>query len=308
MQPYLNHTPIVCTKQVPDHLLAYRLPGTQASAWTNHQRAILIQSLRIATADIWYAVASLEKGDLLQLSHPVTARLFGIVFSGECCFQLEGEMPLLLDPTHFATGSGNEVTITAEWKNKQFLHLLLIQYPEIDRDLSSVRHGCWQAIGRANTHLIRSCLLLTQASYSPQPLPFHHTCLSHIKELIRKHVYGEPGVTELTLADIQQLFAVKQYIQQHIRDTPSTGWLAQLHGISRAKLEKGFSYLFQNSPFRFIEMQKMKLAKQELGSYRSIKEIARLCGYNNVSNFSTAFRRNMGCSPREYRDNDRMIE
>ncbi|TAJ62518.1 MAG: AraC family transcriptional regulator, partial [Chitinophagaceae bacterium] len=29
------------------------------------------------------------------------------------------------------------------------------------------------------------------------------------------------------------------------------------------------------------------------------------CGYNNASNFSTAFRRNTGCSPGEYRGRKR---
>lgn len=310
MQLYLNHTLLVCTKQVPDHLLVYRLPGTEASAWTDHQRSILLQNQTIGTADILYVVALLKEADLLQLRRPITDRVFGIAFSGECCLQLDNEMPLLLDPAHFVTGSGKEAGILAEWKNEQFLHLLLIHYHESAGDQPSVRNGCWQTIGRANTRLIRSCLLLTQASYSPQPLPFHHTCVSHIKDMIRKQVYGEIGSTELTLADIQQLFAVKQYIQQHIRDSPDTGWLAQLHGISKAKLEKGFNYLFQNSPYRFIEKEKMELAKQELESYKSIKEIARLCGYNNASNFSTAFRRNTGCSPGEYRKrgNDRMSE
>lgn len=305
MQLHLNHTLLVCTKQVPDHLLVYRLPGTEASAWTDHQRSILLQNQTIGTADILYVVASLKQADLLQLRRSITDRLFGIAFSGECCLQLDNEMPLLLDPAHFVTGSGKETGVWAEWKNEQFLHLLLIHYPESARDQPSVRNGCWQTIGRANTRLIRSCLLLTQASYSPQPLPFHHTCVAHIKDMIRQQVYGEIGSTELTLADIQQLFAVKQYIQQHIRDTPDTGWLAQLHGISKTKLEKGFNYLFQNSPYRFIEKEKMELAKQELDSYKSIKEIARLCGYNNASNFSTAFRRNTGCSPGEYRRRER---
>jgi len=305
MQLQLNHTALVCTKQVPDHLLVYRLPGTEASAWTDRQRSILLQNQTIGTADILYVVALLKEDDLLQLRRPITDRLFGITFSGECCLQLDNEKHLLLDPAHFVTGSGKEAGIWAEWKNEQFLHLLLIHYPECGRDQPSVRNGCWQTIGRANTRLIRSCLLLTQASYSPQPLPFHHTCVSHIKDMIRKHVYGESGSMELTLADIQQLFAVKQYIQQHIRDTPDTGWLAQLHGISKAKLEKGFNYLFQNSPYRFIEKEKMELAKEELDSHKSIKEIARLCGYHNASNFSTAFRRNTGCSPGEYRGRKR---
>lgn len=301
MQLYLNDMPIVCSKQVPDRLLPYRLPGTEASVWTDPKRTILLQNLAIVTTDIWYVVASLKKKDRLQLRQAVTARLFGIVFSGECSVQLENESPLLLDPTHFIIGSGNEVVITSEWKNNQFLHLLLIHYPEFTQDPSSIRNGCWQTIGRVNTRLVRSCLLLTQASYSPKPLPFHHTCLSFIKELIRNHVYGATGSAELSLDDIQQLFSVKQYIQQHIRDTPDTQWLAQLHGMSKMKLEKGFYHLFQASPYRFLELQKMELAKQELASYKSIKEIAYLCGYNSATNFSTAFRRVMGCSPGEYR-------
>lgn len=301
MQLYLNHTPLVCKKQVPDHLLAYRLPGTRASVWTDAKRSILLQNLPIANADIWYVVASLKTSDLLQLRRAVTARLFCIVLAGECVVQVENETPLQLDPAHFVTGGGNEVTIMAEWKSDQFLHLLLIDYQDPTLDRSLTRNGSWQTLGRANSRLIRSCLLLTQASYSPEPSAFHHTCLSQIKDIVRKQAYGGTGSTELSLADIQQLFAVKHYIQQHIRDAPDTPWLAQIHGISKTNLEKGFKHLFQISPYRFLEQQKMELAKQELASYKSIKEIARLCGYKNASNFSTAFRRHTGCSPKEFR-------
>lgn len=301
MQLYLNHMPIVCQKQVPDHLLDYRLPGTQASVWSDAKRSILLQNLPIATADIWYVVASLKSKDLLQLRRAVTAHLFGIVLAGECCVQVENETPLHLDTAHFVTGGGKEVTILAEWKNDQFLHLLLIDYQDPTQDPSLIRNGSWQTLGRANSRLVRSCLLLTQASYSPEPSAFHHTCLSQIKDIVRKQAYGRTRSTELSLADIQQLYAVKHYIQQHIRDAPDTRWLAQIHGISKTNLEKGFKHLFQKTPYRFLELQKMELAKQELTSYKSIKEIARLCGYKNASNFSTAFRRVMGCSPGEYR-------
>lgn len=301
MQLYLNHMPIVCQKQVPDHLLDYRLPGTQASVWSDAKRSILLQNLPIATADIWYVVASLKSKDLLQLRRAVTAHLFGIVLAGECCVQVENETPLHLDTAHFVTGGGKEVTILAEWKNDQFLHLLLIDYQDLTHDPSLIRNGNWQTLGRANSRLIRSCLLLTQASYSPEPSAFHHTCLSQIKDIVRKQAYGRTPSRELSLADIQQLYAVKHYIQQHIRDAPDTPWLAQIHGISKTNLEKGFKHLFQKTPYRFLELQKMELAKQELTSYKSIKEIARLCGYKSASNFSTAFRRVMGCSPGEYR-------
>lgn len=302
MKLQLNHTLLTCSDQVPAHLLIYRLPGTDPLCWNDSQRFFLLQKISIAESDLLYAVVQLNAGDSLQWLLPVAKQFFGIVLSGECNCIMRGTMPIILRETGFSVGGdASECEIMMNGQKARQLRLLLINSKAVGEGEYSLRNPSWQICGQADEYMMQACVFLTQSSFFPSPLPIHYAYLTQIWDAIQIYLFGENGKVLVTLAEIKQLFVVKQYVQQHLQDAMGTAGLAQLHNISKMQLQRGFRYLFGQSLFRFIEKHRMERAMQELNSHKAMKVIARICGYRNVSNFSTAFKRYTGCTPGAYR-------
>ena len=79
--------------------------------------------------------------------------------------------------------------------------------------------------------------------------------------------------------------------------------LAKEYGSSESTLLQTFHAVYGKTPHaQLIELRMEQAAKLLLASpWLSIKEVADQTGYSNSMNFSTAFRRCCGMSPREYR-------
>lgn len=301
MQLQLNHTPITCTQQIAPYLLIHRLPGTNALAWADHQRFVLQQSVKVTGTGILYILVQLADTDFLEIDLLRDLPFFAMAVSGKCSFSLPGETTVFLDASCFGMGRGSSIKIALQGSKDNLLRLLLLDIPLPVSEPFTHRSTHWLVSGKADAGLQQACLFLIQSSYYPAPLAIHVAWLQQITDTVNMYGYGETGGTLLSLTEIRQLFVVKQYMLAHLRDTLTADWLAQLHAMRKEQLQKGFRYLFGQSPYRFIEHQRMALAKRELGTHKTIKEIARLCGYRNVSNFSIAFKRYTGCTPGGYR-------
>lgn len=79
------------------------------------------------------------------------------------------------------------------------------------------------------------------------------------------------------------------------------GRLAKDVGMSPRELRAVFVTRFGKTPCAYLTERRMKQAARLLIGGRGLKEIAREVGYGNASNFSTAFRRHHGMTPRAYR-------
>ena len=91
-----------------------------------------------------------------------------------------------------------------------------------------------------------------------------------------------------------------------MHDDPAHGWtiqkLAERAGMSRSTFALKFKETVGASPMEYLTRWRMLLAGDRLAnSSDPISAIARSLDYDSESAFSTAFRRVMGCSPREYR-------
>lgn len=224
-----------------------------------------------------------------------------MALTGEYRFGLDDEILLHLAESEYGTGNGSQIAIHISGQRGRLFRFLLINGIQHDGSKPLLRNESWQAIGKAGNELVQACTFLSQSSFFPAPLQVHHAWLTQIKDMVSMDTCNRIGNTFVTLTEVQQLYAVRRYITQHLRDRLNSSWLAEMHGIPHGKLEKGFRHLFAQSLFRFIEQQRMLLAMQELSSAKTIKEITRICGYHNVSNFSTAFKRYTGYSPAAYR-------
>ncbi len=102
------------------------------------------------------------------------------------------------------------------------------------------------------------------------------------------------------LADNQMSTAIEA-----IHNDPAHRWtveeLAQRAGMSRSSFALRFKETVGESPMEYLTRWRMLKAGDRLqNSNESIAEIALSLGYESESAFSTAFKRVMGCSPRQY--------
>jgi AraC-like DNA-binding protein len=102
------------------------------------------------------------------------------------------------------------------------------------------------------------------------------------------------------LAD-PQIGAAIQAMHSH----PARHWtlqeLAEEAGMSRSSFAQRFKEIVGNSPMEYLARWRMLVAADKLANTRnSVAEIALTLGYESESAFSTAFKRTMGCSPRQY--------
>ena len=102
------------------------------------------------------------------------------------------------------------------------------------------------------------------------------------------------------LADPQMRAAIEA-----MHEDPARRWtlqdLAKRAGMSRSSFALKFKQTVGDSPMEYLTRWRMLLAGDKLThSSVSITEIARSLGYESESAFSTAFRRVMGTSPRQY--------
>jgi AraC-like DNA-binding protein len=102
------------------------------------------------------------------------------------------------------------------------------------------------------------------------------------------------------LADKQMSAAINA-----MHGDPAQGWtlqaLAARAGMSRSTFALKFKETVGASPLEYLTRWRMLLAGDKLvNSSAPISVIARSLGYESESAFSTAFKRVMGCSPRQY--------
>ncbi len=90
-----------------------------------------------------------------------------------------------------------------------------------------------------------------------------------------------------------------------MHDDPAHRWtlqsLAERAGMSRTTFILKFKETVGTSPMDYLTRWRMLVAGDRLAnSTDPISLIARSLGYESESAFSTAFKRTMGCSPRQY--------
>lgn len=82
--------------------------------------------------------------------------------------------------------------------------------------------------------------------------------------------------------------------------------IAQHMALSASTLQRQFKSVFGVSVDEYRRRLRLNKAKQMLeNDFANITHIASVCGYNSVANFSTAFRKNFGMSPKQLREQSR---
>ncbi|HKN28710.1 MAG TPA: AraC family transcriptional regulator [Roseiarcus sp.] len=146
---------------------------------------------------------------------------------------------------------------------------------------------------------------MRQELREPQPGGFlvaQYLAYMMLVQALRLHLAeGRGGVGWLfALADKQMSAAINA-----MHDDPAHRWtlqeLAERAGMSRSTFALKFKETVGASPMEYLTRWRMLLAGDRLtNSSDPISVIALSLGYESESAFSTAFKRVMGCSPRQY--------
>ena len=147
---------------------------------------------------------------------------------------------------------------------------------------------------------------MQQELREPQPgsvLVAEHLAHMLLLQALRQHLAegASGGVGWLfALADKQMCAAIGA-----MHDDPARRWtlqdLAERAGMSRSTFALRFKDTVGASPMDYLTRWRMMLAGDRLANARDpVSVIALSLGYESESAFSTAFKRVMGCSPRQY--------
>lgn len=140
--------------------------------------------------------------------------------------------------------------------------------------------------------------------------------LDQIQSLLVRHLVTRYGKacgpdTERTLTraggggQLRQsvLKRINELIQERLHEDIRLQDLAQLACISKDHFLRAFRDTVGQTPYHYVLSQRLERARTLLRTERTlpVAEIARRCGFKNLSHFSAAFRRAVGVSPTAYR-------
>ncbi|OAH97503.1 AraC family transcriptional regulator [Methylomonas methanica] len=92
----------------------------------------------------------------------------------------------------------------------------------------------------------------------------------------------------------------REILVLHYQDPPSLENLAKTLGITPFKLKNLFQHYFNNTPYGVVTEIRMQHAYRALASTRQpISLVAEMVGYRHASNFSLAFSKYFGVSPKQ---------
>ncbi len=156
-----------------------------------------------------------------------------------------------------------------------------------------------------NTTVINHFIQSLEFYFENSALVTNDILILKIKELILLLLQTNHAATLSGL--IHHLFsprktALKEIIQTHMFSNLSLDELAKLCGLSLSTFKREFRELYNDSPANFIQTKRLEEAQKLLQySEYSISEVCYQVGFNDVSNFTKAFKKHTNLTPQIYR-------
>lgn len=102
----------------------------------------------------------------------------------------------------------------------------------------------------------------------------------------------------------EKIIKARQILLSNLENPPTIPQLAREVGINQCYLKKGFKEIFNATIYNFVQEQRMLKAKLLLTTTSfTVSEVAEKIGFSSSSNFSSAFRRFTGISPKKLSQN-----
>ena len=105
----------------------------------------------------------------------------------------------------------------------------------------------------------------------------------------------------LPVVEIEKLNTLRCFLDENFREPPPLDALCKMSGLNRKKITQGFKRLFGKTIFEYIQFRRIETAKQLLLVQNpNMALIAEQVGYQYQSNFTKAFKQQLGYSPKSY--------
>lgn len=115
----------------------------------------------------------------------------------------------------------------------------------------------------------------------------------HVKPLL-----PEPPVRQWRSADEAKILLAREILLEQFSKPLTIAYLCARVGVNECKLKQGFRELFETSPHRMLTEIRMRRAWELLEAGERVSSVGYSVGYSHPANFSAAFSRFYGRSPR----------
>lgn len=144
-----------------------------------------------------------------------------------------------------------------------------------------------------------------------EPTPDAQILCRNLTENLIIHLNRQANFT-VTLAPVQRRnprvsIAVRQYIDHHFKENITLDMLAELSHVSKYHMVHVFTEEYGISPINYLISKRIEEGKQLLQrTDYSLALIGRTLGFSSPSYFSQAFKKQVNCTPMEYRKKSRL--
>jgi AraC-like DNA-binding protein len=119
--------------------------------------------------------------------------------------------------------------------------------------------------------------------------------------LIRGEQRDSNGDRKFRRSEIRRLHEVRDLICSDLTTPPRIENLCRRAAMNQQKLQQGFKQLFGRPIFEFGQTVRLEKARELLERHElTVTQVAMAVGYEYSNNFSTAFKRHYGISPKAY--------
>jgi len=307
------------SRDIPDELTRYLIPGSAASALSNEYLKLLVQELAADASKVFYSVQLVDKkisfrsredasflNAYLALQHDRNLEVSGL---GKMLIK-EGQFNLLYSPAvdvvSHLDGVREYITLAIEY-DMEILKEWATFFPLLANFLEKVREGEPAALLPRPEWITKEIQDITykilHISLEDGANQKYFTLLANtlLFHLLYQAVQQQPA-SNYNYYEMDSIQAAREMIRKNIRYHFVIREIAQKVGMNEFKLKNGFRELFGNGVYEYLRSERMQVARQLLGeSGRSIKEIASMTGYRSVNSFIKAFKKMYGVTPGDFR-------
>lgn len=192
-----------------------------------------------------------------------------------------------------------EVFVTPEWFETS-------RHASADADFDHVREAMLRPMrGKQNIldqrlRGVAEMVLATQGTGALAALRLEAWSLDLLAELVSSFRAPQKQIP-LSSTDRERIHSVRQQLEAAPEASGSISELARQYGVSASKLKRDFFIAFETCVGSFANTQRLVLGKKLLEEGISVSQVAYRVGYSHPANFSAAFKRHFGVSPRDIR-------
>ena len=185
------------------------------------------------------------------------------------------------------------------------LRFLYIKYSMKNASLFDMPSGVFRDLSPRASEDLKQIAELSEA-HTPLSLRLQSHYLSDLLlSLLPRQT--EHSLSRLNAAVPSTLDRPVAYLREHLTEKLSLDDLARASGMSVSSLEGKFKALTGASAYRYLITLRMERAMQLLRETAySVTEIAARCGYDNLFYFCNAFKKQIGMTPTQFRERERI--